>query len=312
MKTMIKQGLAALFGLLFLSVAATAGEARLKPFTLAANVTGIGFDTYARQIRNKLHRAGFRILGTYVPYDGAKIFVITDKGMERAAVQTRYGAFGAVLKVAVTRVGNTIQVSYNNPAYLALAYNMGVDLRDVRRRLKNSIGALQDFGSKEGIAASDLPGYTYMFGLEGFDDVWELAEFSSHAAALKNVEQGLDRGEYGIRQVFRLDLPGGKQTLFGISMQADVENNPFLNDAYVMEVVDYTTIKHTAHLPYEILVDGNQVLAMHAHFRLAINFPELRMFGKHSFGKLMDLPYVYEEYLTRTVGGQWPPAGQDW
>lgn len=312
MKINIKQGLTALLALLCLSVAAAAGEARLKPFTLAANVTGIGFDTYARQIRNKLNRAGFRILGTYAPYDGVKIYVITDKGLERAAVRTRYGAFGAVLKVAVTRVGNTIQVSYNNPAYLALAYNMGGQLEDAGQRLKNSIGALQDFGSKTGLAASDLPGYTYMFGLEGFSDVWELAEFPSHAAALESVEQGLDRGEYGIRKVFRLDLPGGRQTLFGISMQGEGEQNRFLNDAYVMEVVDYTTIKHTAHLPYEILVDGNKVLALHAHFRLAINFPDLRMFGKHSFGKLMDLPYQYEEYFTRTVGGQWPPEGQDW
>jgi uncharacterized protein (DUF3820 family) len=36
------------------------------------------------------------------------------------------------------------------------------------------------------------------------------------------------------------------------------------------------------------------------------------MFGKHSFGKLMDLPYEYEEYFTRAIGGQWPPPDQDW
>nr|NIQ08961.1 hypothetical protein [Gammaproteobacteria bacterium]NIR92669.1 hypothetical protein [Gammaproteobacteria bacterium] len=50
---------------------------------------------------------------------------------------------------------------------------------------------------------------------------------------------------------------------------------------------------------------------MHPHFRLAVNFPDLHMFGEHSFGKLMDLPYVYEEFFTQAVGGKWPPE-QGW
>ena len=66
-------------------------------------------------------------------------------------------------------------------------------------------------------------------------------------------------------------------------------------------------VRSTPHLPYELMVNGNKVIALHPHYRLAVNFPDLKMFGKNSFGKLMDLPYVYEEFFTQAVGGKWPP-----
>ncbi len=284
---------------------------RLKPFTLAQYVSGIDLDSLSRQVRSKLKKGGFQVVGTYNPYPGARIFVITNAALRRTAAKTRYGGFGAALRVSLTRDSKGIQVSHNNPTYLGVAYNMGSRLNNIRQQLRDSLGFMQDFGG-DGVPESKLPEYNYTFGLEGFTGFYELATFASHQEALQKVEQGLANNDFGIGQVYKVKVPGKQQVLVGISMQADPAQQPFLNDKYVMEIIDHQPLKRTAHLPYELLVDGKRVIALHAHYRLALDFPDLHMFGKHSFGKLMDLPYVYEEYFTKAIGGQWPPPGQDW
>lgn len=309
-KIIIMLGLLAL-GLGLAAPGQAADEVRLKPFTLAQYVSGVDLETQSRRVRDRLKAAGFEVVGVYNPYPGARIYAITDAGIRRIAAQTRYGGFGAALRVALTRDAKGIQVSHNNPTYLALAYNLAGKLGEVKRRLRESLGFIQDFGG-EGITAAKLPTYNYTFGLEGFTGYMELATFSSHRQALQKVEQGLASNEYGIGQVYKVQVPGKQQVLVGISLQADPEKQPFLNDKYVMDIIDHQPLKRTAHLPYELLVDGNRVIALHPHFRLAVNFPDIRMFGKHSFGKLMDLPYVYEEYFIKAIGGQWPPPEQEW
>jgi hypothetical protein len=288
-----------------------ADEVRIKPFTLAQYVSGIDMDSLSRRVRARLKKGGFQIVGTYNPYPGARVFVITSAALRRTAAKTRYGGFGAALRVSLTQDNKGIQVSHNNPNYLGLAYNMGSRLNGTRQQLKNSLGFVQDFGGN-GVPESKLPEYNYTFGLEGFTGFYELGTFASHREALQKVEQGLANNDFGIGQVYKVKIPGKQQVLIGISMQADSAKEPFLNDKYVMEIIDYQPLKRTAHLPYELLVDGKRVIALHAHYRLAVNFPDLHMFGKHSFGKLMDLPYVYEEYFTKAIGSQWPPPDQDW
>jgi hypothetical protein len=134
----------------------------------------------------------------------------------------------------------------------------------------------------------------------------ELAEFKTHQQALDMVEKGLDRKFKQISKVYRIDIPGKSQSIFGLSLNNDVKDEKFLSDKYVMSVIDYRELRRSAHLPYEIMVTGNRVIMLHPHFRLAINFPDLRMFGGNSFGKLMNLPYIYEEFFIQMVGGQWP------
>lgn len=292
--------------------AESAAEGYIKPFVLAQYVTGTELDKHSKLIRKNLVKAGFQVVGVYSPYPKSEIYSITSPRLKKIAAKTPHGGFGAVIKVSIIETKQGIQVSYNNPAYLGLAYNMGSRLETIQSMLSNSIGFKQEFGGGNGIKADDLPSYNYTFGLEGFDGFMELAEFKSFRQAVAKVQKGLEQGKYGIKQVYRVDIPGKKQVVFGISMQADVQKQPFLNDEYVMSVIDHKTLKRLPHLPYEIMVDDYRVIALHPHFRLAVDFPEMRMFGANSFGKLMDLPYVYEEYFIKTIGGMWPPPNQDW
>ncbi len=298
-----------------LSISVTANAAKLKPYSLAFKAKG-GMAAIAAGVEAKLKKAGFQIIGTYQPYRTARIYAITSDELKQRAAKTDYGGFGAVIKVAVTEVANKpgsreVQVSYNNPNYIGLAYNMKTPMQDIKNQLKKSVGFVQDFGGGEGIEEKHLPDYNYTFGLEGFYGFFEFVNHGSYQKALREVEKGLATNTFGIGQVYKLKIPGKQQTVYGLSLQSDVEEQPFLNDQFVMEVIDHQLPRRTPHLPYEIMVDGGKVIAMHPHFRLAVNFPDLHMFGEHSFGKLMDLPYVYEEFFTQAVGGKWPPE-QGW
>ena len=199
---------------------------------------------------------------------------------------------------------------HNNPIYMGIAYNMNESLNSIRQQLEKTLGYEKDFGGK-GIPSDSLADYNYGIGLEGFNGFMDLAEHKSHKAALKSVEAGFAKNLKNMKKVYRVDIPGKKQTVFGISLQSDVKDEKFLNDEFVMGVIDNNDIRRNAHLPYELMVVGNRVIIMHPHYRLAINFPDLHMFGKHSFGRLLNLPYVYEEFFIQLAGGQWPIPEDD-
>ncbi len=295
----------------FLQGAAVAGE--LRGFILAERSHN-SLGRVNEAVLEKLQKNGFEILGDYSPEEGVNIFVISNRELKRTAAKSEFGGFGAVIRVSVARVTlkdgrKEIQVAYNNPEYMALAYRLGSRLTSLKAKLKKTLGAVQEFGGA--VDENALPDYNYTIGLEGFTGFFELATFGSYREAVKMVESNLAKGRFGISQIFRLDIPGRKQTLFGLGMKADVKEHPFLNDKYVMDIIDHQQPRRYPHLPYEILVIDNRVIAMHPHFRIAINFPDLHMFGEHGFGRMIQLPYVYEEYITRAIGGQWPPE-DDW
>ncbi|MBT4419663.1 MAG: hypothetical protein HOG76_06900, partial [Candidatus Marinimicrobia bacterium] len=55
--------------------------------------------------------------------------------------------------------------------------------------------------------------------------------------------------------------------------------------------------KHTAFLPYEILLMGNTAVMMHGRYRIALAFPDLTM---TTFSKIMSTPGNIED-LMRSV-----------
>jgi hypothetical protein len=178
-------------------------------------------------------------------------------------------------------------------------------LSSTRKKLAKTLGYVKDFGG-EGVDSNKLANYNYGFGLEKFNGFMDLAEHKSYKAALEFVEKGFNRNFKNMEKVYRIDIPGKNQTIFGISLKNDVKDQEFLNDGFVMDIIDNKEFRRSAHLPYELMVVGKRVIMMHPHFRIAVNFPDLRMFGQHSFGKLMDLPYVYEEFFIQLAGGVWP------
>jgi hypothetical protein len=276
----------------------------LQPFVLAYTTTG-DVGTVASDVRGKLTGAGFDIVGEYSPYDGADVIVVTTDALKSVAARSERGGYGAVQRIAVTKNGNDIEVTYTNPVFMAAAYRMNGDLADVRTQLEGALGAESDFGSKERLTAEDLHHYEYMKGYGQFDEPSKLVEYDSHAVAVKAVEDALAAGYGGATKVYRIDIPGKDETVFGVALKG-VNSEDCSSDEYIMSRIDKITPRHTAHLPYEILVNDAMVEALYARFRIAINWPSLHMLPGFTptFFSIMCAPDDIEEALTKASGGE--------
>jgi len=277
-----------------------------RPFVLASKGPG-DFNTKVQETRAALTKAGFKILGEYSPYsktfvDNAEVIVVTNDELKKVALKTKYGGFAAPWRVAVTQVGNEIQVAYANPVYFANAYRLDSDLNGVSEALRKALGAEETFGSSKGLTARKLRKYHYTFGMEYFDDVYKLAEYPSHKEAVAALEKNLAAGVAGVTKVYRLDL-SNNISVFGVARKAPTEDEIDMDEKHIMEVVDFDELKGTAYLPYEIMVDGNDIVALHMRFRMAVSYPDLKMMGNHSFMNIMPSPNAIQKAFTAVAGG---------
>jgi hypothetical protein len=277
---------------------ATAADGALKPFVLASRGTGEPAAA-AAEVRGKLETAGFQVVGSYEPYPGATVLAVTSDFLKQAAAAAPGASYAAAQRVAVTKVGDEVQVSFTNPSYMQYAYRMRTDLSSVGRKLAGALGWLEAYGPADGRTPKELKGYHYMIGMPYFDDAVEIAAFPSHAEAVAAVEAGLAAGRGGARKVYRLDVPGIEDTLFGVALSEGCSA-----DTFVMKEIDFKPLRSTGHLPYEVLVTGGKVLALHAKFRIAVNFPDLSMMGSHSFMGIRCAPDAIEGALAKVAGSR--------
>ena len=291
-------------GAMALALSATlafAQDAVLKPFVLAS--TGPGdLAQKLEATKAALTKAGFTVAGSYSPYAGAAVIGATNDELRSTAAKSEHGGFGAVVRVSVTKVKDQVQVSYTNPPYMANAYRMAGELKDTAAKLQAALGRIEEFGA-EGLTPAKLRKYHYTFAMEYFDEPNTLVSYASHEEALKAVEAGLAAGKQGVTKVYRVDVAGKKETLFGVAMKGEGDNK-YMDDKYLMSEIDFKDVKSTAHLPYDILISDNKVYALYARFRIAISFPDLSMMGANSFMNIMKAPEAMRRALALTVGGK--------
>lgn len=274
-----------------------------KPFILASRGAG-DLAAKVNEIKEALKGAGFEVVTDFEPYENAHVVVFTNDAIKAVAAKSEYGGYAMAQRVAVTKVGDELQVSYVNPVYMATAYQLKSDLANTAEALGKALGNMQEFGSAKGLSARKLGRYNYTFGMEYFKDKYELATYGSYSDAVKAVEKNLVSNKVGIRQLYRLDVPGKEEAIFGVSMNAGPDGDQYMDDTFQMGVVDFGELKGTPYLPYEIMVTGNRVVAMNMRFRMAVHFPDLKMMGNNSFMKLMPSPEAIRKALTEAVGGK--------
>lgn len=285
--------------------AAPDGE-RLKPYVLANTWPG-GVEQVAAGVRGALKSQGFEEVGSYSPYSGAIVIVVTNPELKGAAVRARNGGFGAGQRVAVTDYQGKVQVSYVNPRYIGAAYGLG-PLNGVADRLRSALGAVQEFGSERGLTAAELaPGvYHYFTGLPYFQNVDFLATHDNYRAAVAAVEAGLAAGQGGTKKVYRIDLPGNDVSVFGVAIVTGdgVNKGEKDTDKEVMDVVDGQALRRTAYLPYELMVQGGEVIALRAKYRIALHFPDMKMMGAHGFARIMSASTGIKTALAAAAGSK--------
>jgi hypothetical protein len=278
---------------------AMADDAILKPFVLASKGAGTVAEKTG-QAKAALAANGFTVVGDYAPYADAEILVVTNDELKKNAGESEHGGFGAIQRVAITRVKDEVQVSYTNPVYMANVYRMKGDLGNVSTELAKALGRVEEFGA-QGMTAAKARKYHYMIGMEYFDEPSLLAEYASYEEAVQAVDAKLGANKNGVSKVYRVDIPGKQESVFGVAMKAPSEADKYMDDRFIMSEIDFHDVKSTAHLPYEVLVSGNKVYALYARFRIAIDFPDLSMMGKNSFMNIMKTPDAIRDVLKKTV-----------
>jgi len=302
MKTMVS------FSLLMIAVLFTANVAAedtlYKPFVVASSGPG----TLAEQTQSTLaalEDAGFEVAGQYSPVEGTNIIVVTNDELKKIAAMSDRGGYAAGQRVSISETGDNVEVSFMNPVYIQYAYRLEGDMQPVSDTLSASLGNESTCGGGDKkMTTKKLGKYHYMVGMQYFDDPSELNSFDSYEAAVAAVESGLAIEGDALSQVYRIDIPGKEQTVFGVGMKMTNEDEEDLDSAFQMSIVDFEGCKKRAYFPYEVLVDGNNVEALHMRFRMAVHFPNLSMMGEHGFTKLISAPGAIEKALENMVGAK--------
>ena len=283
-------------------LAASAAQAAEKhlPFVLASNDAGKIADKLDGT-KKALQDNGFEIAGEYSPFAGAHIIVVTNAELKKEAGSHERGGYIAAQRISLTEMAGKTQVSYTNPFYMAKAYFIKSNLNSTSASLKKALGFVKSFGPDEGKTAEELGEYHYTFGMEYFDEPLELAS-GSHGQLVGTIEKNLSAKTKGAMKVYRIDIPGTDQTLIGVGMTAPNEGAKYMDETFIMSEIDFKPLRSTAHLPYEILVKGDEAEALHARFRIAINFPDLSMMGSNSFMNIMSTPDAIKDVLTIVAG----------
>jgi len=281
---------AAFLGALLAPAAPVAAQdGMVRPYVLASETPGAVAQVVV-QTRAALTASGFDVVGEYPVSAGAHVMVVTSSALRAAAARTPDGAFGAVVRVSVTRVGANTQVAYTNPAWMSNVYRLAGEPSGVAAALEKALGRREEFGSRAGVPARGLRSYHYMAFMPYFDDQVVLGNFASRAAALAKLESGLAASTEA-KLIYRVDIPGTEQSVLGIAILAGAGA-----DSTVMRITDTGARRHTAHLPYEVLVSGGRVTMLHGKFRIAQSYPDLTM---GTFMKISGAP----DGIERVLGG---------
>jgi hypothetical protein len=302
MKTLIKLSL---LMVAVISISANAAEDTIyKPFIVASAGPG-SLDEKTQSTLTALESAGFEVTGQYSPVEGSNIIVVTNDELKSIAAMSDRGGYAAGQRVSVSESGDNIEVAFVNPVYIQYGYRLKGDMQTVYDALSETLGNTRSCGGgTKKTTAKKLGKYHYTIGMQYFDDPSELGTFESYEAAIAAVESGLAVSGDALTQIYRIDIPGKQQTVFGVGMKATNEDEEDLDSEFQMSVVDFEGCKKRAYFPYEVLVDGKNVEALHMRFRMALHFPNLSMMGKHGFTKLMSAPGKIEKALEKMVNAQ--------
>lgn len=269
----------------------------LSPYFQGDKVPAGEVSAVLAQVEGKLTKAGFTVVGKYMPSGlaGYGVLVVTEKGL-LDSVRKLGGAsiVGAPIRIGVKADGS---VSYMNLEYWLRAYFRKQyplaekSVKATQAKLSKALGAGKPFGGD--VDRKDLADYQYMFGMEGFEsDKNMLMEHLTFEDAVKAIQDNLARGAAKTSKVYEIILPDRKVAVFGVAM-----NDPKEGEGWWVKTAGVDNI---AALPYEIYVVNNKADHLFARFRIALGWPAV---GMGSFMRIVEAPNIIHATLTEVAGG---------
>lgn len=265
----------------------------LKPYTIGLEMSGSVSDVHSK-VKTVLQDNGFDILGSYKPgQDDNRIMIAITSSKLLNAIKSKgdLTGFAGALRIGITNENDQITVSFTTPEYWLSAYfqkdysSIESIAKELHLNIQNALSGLGNFidsgfGSSKGLSSGDLQSYHYMFGMPYFEDNIKLATHADFGTATSNIESNLKTSSDAIL-VYSIKVPGKNIKLYGIELKGGDGESSFL------PIIDTGSPKHTAFLPYEILVVDGNIFMMHGRFRIALSFPDLSM---GTFMKIVSTP----------------------
>ena len=105
--------------------------------------------------------------------------------------------------------------------------------------------------------------------------------------------------------MYRIDLPGQQVSVFGVAILTGdgIDKGDKDTDKEIMDILDWQELRITAALPYELLVQGGEVMSLRGRYRIALHSPDTKMAGAHGFTKIMSAPGGIKAALTAVAEG---------
>lgn len=277
----------------------------LNPYILAFE-SGESISEIQLKIESALEKNGIQVIGKYQPVNDKNRSLIIFSSPELQNAVKKVGGltgFAASLRIGITIENGKTLVSYTNPAYWGNAYfrkdfekvtanyaTLNSNLEKTMKECGSFSG--KQFGSEKGLSATGLQKYHYMMGMPYFDDTVELADLDNYQTALAKVESSIKKGTPNLKMVYKVSIPDRDLTVYGFALTGTDGESKFL------PIIDINNPKHTAFLPYEVLVSDGKVLMLHGRYRIAVSFPDLTM---GTFSKIMTTPGAIEDQLKQLV-----------
>lgn len=251
----------------------------------------------SEEVQKALTANSFEILGTYNPEgkSNLKVIVFTNNKLKNTVVNVSdRGALAAAVKVGIVQKDGKTTISYTNPDYILRAY-----LRDNYNSFKTTFEqfskdvkiAFEPVGTEfmpfgGAIEQSKLKNYHYKIMMPYFTDPVELNEYASFEEGLKVIEKNLKAQKGYTKEIYRIVYPDQKIAVFGIGL-ASAEDGEQVFLPIIGE-------EHVAAMPYEIILQDNEVTMLHGKYRIALHWPDLTM---GTFMKIMSTPGDIEDTL---------------
>jgi hypothetical protein len=282
--------------LIFLLVNLTATAQKYSPYIKVGESTK-GIQQVSDEVLTALNNASFTILGQYNPEGNSnlKVIVFTNAELKNTVVKVAdRGALAAAYKVGLVLKDGKVTISYTNPDYILRAY-LGDNYnayqsvfekfsKDLKTALATVGNEFKPFGGS--IDAEDLKKYHYKIMMPYFSDPVELNEYTSFQEGLNMISNNLKAKKGQTVEVYRIVYPDKKVAVFGIGLE-----NKEDGEAAFLPIIGED---HIAAMPYEIILQGNEVTMLHGKYRLALHWPELTM---GTFMKIMSTPGNIEDTL---------------
>ena len=272
-----------------------AQETKLSPYFKVGN-SSENINTLADQIKTQLQSKEFEIIGNYQPESNPNLKVIcfTRSDLNELCLKSKdRGALASVIKVGLVKKGDNIDISLLNPDYMFCAYLQNYETdknkftsitNDVKNALSSIGSEFSKFGGEVKIPA--LKKYHYKMMMPYFKDPVKLNEFASFEDGLELIRKNLKAKTGNTKLIYEQIFPDKKIAVFGIGLL-----DPEDGEKHFLPIIGED---HIAAMPYDIILQGNQVTMLHGKYRFALYWPELTM---GTFMKIMSTPGDVEDFM---------------